>query len=169
MASRFLLVSLSITAILRETTLHKRKEKLQKMTSGLGLEGAYTDTIRRIQEQSENRSKLAMQALMWISRSERPLRVNELRYALAVKIGSTHLSLDNVPSIHTILSCCLGLIAVDKEASTVRLTHFTLHEYLRDHSSLFPSPDGTIAEVCLTYLNLQSFEQNGLVHSGFDH
>jgi len=64
MASRFLLVSLSITAVLRETTLHKRKEKLQKMTSGLGLEGAYTDTIRRIQEQSENRSKLAMQALM---------------------------------------------------------------------------------------------------------
>ena len=126
------------------------------MANGLGLEGAYEDAMRRIQEQSENQSKLAMEALMWISRSKRPLRVDELCNALAVKIGSTHLTLDNVPSIRTILACCLGLVAVDKEASTVRLIHFTLHMYLRGHSTLFPSPDGTIAEVCLTYLNLQS-------------
>ena len=128
------------------------------MTSGRGLEGAYTDTLDRIQEQCENQTILAMQALMWISRSERPLIVNELCHALAVEIGSTHLDSDKVPSIHTILSCCLGLIAVDEEASTVRLIHFTLHEYLRDHSTLFPSPHGTMAEVCLTYLNFQPTE-----------
>jgi len=156
MASSFLLVSLNIKAILRETTIRKRKEKLQQVTSGLGLEAAYTDTLNRIQEQCENQTRLAMQALMWISRSERELRVDDLCYALAVEIGSTHLDPDNVPSIHTILGCCLGLIAVDREASTVRLIHFTLHEYLRDHPTLFPSPHGTIAEVCLTYLNLES-------------
>ena len=88
----------------------------------------------------------------------RPLRIDELRYALAVEIGSTHLDPDNIPSTQTILRCCLGLIAVDKEASTVRLIHFTLHEYLRNHSSLFSNPHGTIAEVCLTYLNLLSPE-----------
>lgn len=147
---------MGIAAILRETTLYARKEKLKDMTSGLGLEGAYADAMRRIQKQSENRSKLAMEALMWISRSKRPLRVDELCHALAVKIGSTHLTLDNVPSIHTILGCCLGLVSVDKEASTVRLIHFTFHTYLREHSTLFLSPDGAIAEVCLTYLNLQS-------------
>jgi len=126
------------------------------MTSGLGLKGAYRDAIRRIQEQSESRSKVAMQALMWVSRSKRPLRVDELRHALAVEIGSTHLNPDNIPSIHTILGCCLGLIAVDKEASTVRVIHFTLHMYLREHSALFSSLDGAMAEVCLTYLNLLS-------------
>jgi len=155
MESRFLLVSLYITAILREATLSKRKEKLKQMTSGLGLADAYTNTLKRIQEQSENQSKLAMQALLWISRSERPVRVDELCHALAVEIGSTHLDLDNVPSIRTVSSCCLGLIAVDKVACTVRLIHFTLQEYLREHPTLFSSPQGTIAEVCLTYLNLQ--------------
>jgi len=140
---------------LRETTLRKRKEKL-KQVRGLGLEGAYTKTLEQIQEQDENQSKLAMQALMWISQSERPLRVDELCHALAVEIGSTHLDPDDVPSIEAILGCCLGLIVVDKEASTVRPIHFTLQEYLREHSTLFSSPHGTIAEVCLTYLNLQS-------------
>jgi len=119
MVSRFLLVSLSITAILRETTLYGRKEKLKQMTSGLGLEGAYADAMRRIHEQGENGSKPAMQALMWISRSKRLLRVDELCHALGVEIGSTHLNPDKVPSIHTISSCCLGLLTVDEEASTV--------------------------------------------------
>jgi len=147
-------VSLSIAAILQEPTLYQRKQKLREMASGLGLEGAYGDATKRIQEQSENRSKLAMQALMWVSRSQRPLRVDELRYALAVEIGSTHLDPDNISSIQTISSCCLGLIT-DEEASTVRLIHFTLHVYLCEHLTLFSSPDGTMAEVCLTYLNLQ--------------
>ena len=149
------MVSLNITAILRETTLGKRKEKLGGITCRLGLEDAYTSTLERMRGQCENQSKLAMQALMWISRSQRPLGVNELCHALAVEIGSTRLDLDKVPSIDTILSCCLGLIAVDQEASTVRLIHFTLHEYLSEHSTLFASPHGTIAEVCLTYLGHQ--------------
>ena len=131
--ARFLLVSLNVKAVLRETTLRKRKEGLEQMTSGLGLAGAYKNTLERIQEQCEDQSKLAVQALMWISRSERLLRVDELGHALAVEIGSTHLDPDNVPSIQTILGCCLGLITVDKESSTVRLIHFTLQEYLRDH------------------------------------
>jgi len=152
---RFLLASLNITAILRETTLGKRREKLEEMARGSGLEDAYTSTLERIRGQCDNQSRLAMQALMWISRSQRALGVNELCHALAVEIGSTHLDLDKVPSIDTILSCCLGLIAVDQRASTVRLIHFTLHEYLREHSILFSSPHGTIAEVCLTYLNHQ--------------
>jgi len=107
MTFRFLLASLNIAAILREATLRKRKEKLKQITSGLGLNDAYANTLNRIREQNENQSKLAMQALMWISRSERPLRVDELCHALAVEIGSPHLDPDNVPSIHTILSCCL--------------------------------------------------------------
>ena len=151
---------MNIEAILRETTLRRRKEKLKQVTSGLGLEDAYTDTLKRIQEQCGNQSKLAMQALMWISQSQRPLRVDELCHALAVEIGSTHLDPDNVPSIETILRCCLGLIVVDKEASAVRLIHFTLQEYLRQHSTHFSSAHGTIAEVCLTYLILQPKDQS---------
>ncbi|RPA98207.1 hypothetical protein L873DRAFT_1061721 [Choiromyces venosus 120613-1] len=53
----------------------------------------------------------------------------------------------------TLVNCCQGLITVDKEASTVRLIHFTLQEYLSAHPDIFSSPHLAMAEICLTYLN----------------
>ena len=96
-----------------------------------------------------------MAALMWISHAERPLQADELCHALAVELGSTDFNTGNVPSISTLVGCCQGLIAVDKEASTVRLIHFTLQEYLSTHPDIFSRPHSTMAEICLTYLNFQ--------------
>src|SRR5205807_5780046 len=96
-----------------------------------------------------------MSTLMWISHSERPLSPDELCHALAVEIGSSNLNTDNVPSIGTVLASCQGLVTVDKKASTVRLIHFTLQEYLRAHPDLFITALSTIAETCLSYLNSQ--------------
>ena len=123
---RFLLVSLNIDAILQETTISRRRRKLNAMTDGPGLGGVYGATLGRIKGQGGEKSRLGMAALMWISHSERPLKVDELCHALGVEIGSADLDGDNVPSIETVLGCCQGLVSVDKEASTVRLIHFTL-------------------------------------------
>ena len=125
------------------------------MTNGLGLGNAYSATLDRIKGQGGEKSRLGMAALMWISHAERPLNPDELCHALAVEIGLPDLNPDNVPSIGTLLACCQGLVFVDKEASTVRLIHFTLQEYLRAHPELFGTPDSTIAETCLVYLNSQ--------------
>ena len=107
------------------------------MTDGLGLGGAYGATLGRIKGQGGEKARLGMAALMWISHSERPLKADELRHALAVEIGSPNLNTYNVPSISTLLACCQGLVVVEKEASRVRLIHFTLQEYLRAHPDLF--------------------------------
>ena len=123
------------------------------MTDSLGLEGAYGETLSRIKGQGGERSRLGMAALMWISHSERPLKVDELCHALGVEIGSADLDGDNVPSIGTLLACCQGLVTVDDEASTVRLIHFTLQEYLLAHPDLFCRVHSTMAETCLSYLN----------------
>ena len=123
------------------------------MTDGLGLEGAYSETLSRIKGQGEEEARLGMATLMWISHSERPLKIDELCHALGVEIGSPDLDGDNVPSVGTLLSSCQGLVTVDKEASTVRLIHFTLLEYLRAHPELFGRAHSTIAETCLSYLN----------------
>src|SRR5205807_5511170 len=66
---------------------------------------------------------------------------------------SPDLDADNVPSIGILLACCQGLVVVDKEASTVRLIHFTLQEYLRAHPELFGTAHSIMAETCLSYLN----------------
>jgi len=156
--SRFLLVSLNIKAILQETTLHRRREKLGTMTNGLGLGGAYDAAIGRIKAQEGDGARLGMEALMWISHSERSLTVDEICHALAVEIGSADINFSNMPSIRTVLSCCQGLAAVDEGSSTIRLIHFTLKEYLSRHTDLFDTPHSKIAETCLTYLNFQAIK-----------
>jgi len=123
------------------------------MANSWGLGDAYDATIGRIKAQEEDRARLGMDALMWISHSERPLTADEICHALAVEIGSTDINTNNVPSIRTVLDCCQGLATIDKGSLAIRLIHFTLNEYLSDHTELLRGPHSRIAETCLTYLN----------------
>ena len=126
------------------------------MTDGVGLGDVYGTTVQRIKAQDGDKSRLGMAALMWVSYAERLLQADELCHALAVEIGSVDFNTGNVPSMSTLVSCCQGLIAVDKEASTVRLVHLTLREYLSAHHAvLFNRPHSIMAELCLTYLNFR--------------
>jgi len=151
--SSFLLVSLNIDAILDEITLHQRKKKLDEMTKGEGLGDAYAATLSRMKAQPRSRSKLGMEVLMWVSHAMRPLRVDELCHALGVEEGSADLNTRNIPAIETLLTCCLGLVTVEKSSFTIRLVHYTLQEYLCYNPSLFLNPHSNIAKVCLSYLN----------------
>ena len=155
MIPRFLLVSLNIDTILGEVTISDRRQKLNEITKGNHLGDAYATTLTRMKAQKGSRSRFGIEALMWVSNSERPLHAAELCHALGVKIGSADLDPENVPTIRTLLACSLGLITVEASSSTVRLVHFSLQEYLSDNLSLFQSPQSMIAEVCLTYLNFQ--------------
>jgi len=155
----FLLVSLNIDAILDEVTPHRRRKKLDEMTKGESLGDAYAATLSRMKAQPRSRAKLGMDVLMWVSHAERPLHVDELCHALGVEEGSVDLNNRNVPPIQTLLACSLGLVTVEKpsptSASTVRLVHYTLQEYLACNSILFLKPHSRIAGVCLTYLNFR--------------
>jgi len=153
--SRFLLVFLSIETILQDTTIYRRRQRLREMENGIGLGGAYGEMLGRIKAQGGERARLGMAVLMWISHSRRPLQVDELCHAIAIRIGSSDLGSDEIPALSTWLSFCQGLVIVDKGASTVRLIHFTLQEYLGTHPDLFDGAHSTIAETCLTYLNFQ--------------
>ena len=123
------------------------------MRNGLGLGDAYAATLERIRTQSVEKAKLAMATLMWVCHSERPLRVDELCHALAIEIGSTHFNNGNVPAADTLLAISQGLVTVDKEASTFRLVHHTLREYLSIHHNLFPRAHSAMADICLTYMH----------------
>jgi len=160
--SRFLPVSLIMEAILREQKISTRRERLKEMGSDLG--SAYDRMLSRVKAQGKIKEEIGMAALMWVLHSERPLSASELCYALAVEIGSADLDPDNVPLIELLLNCCQGLLVADKEASTVRLIHSTLREYLSTRPDLFHRAHSIIAETCLTYLNFQQFK--GLPASG---
>ena len=144
---------MNIEAILQEPTIYRRRDRLSNITDGLGLEDVYGATIERIQAQGGYKGRLGMGALMWISYAEVPLRPDELCHALAIELGSTDFNAANIPSITTLVSCCQGLISVDKETSTARLIHFTLREYFSTHPDIISRPHSAMAEICLTYLN----------------
>ena len=156
--SRFLLVFLSIETILQEPTIYRRRQKLRAMKSGLDLGGAYAEMLGRIKAEGGEKARLGMVVLMWVSHSRRPLQVDELCQAIAIRIGSNDLEYDDIPAISTLLHCCQGLVTVDKGDSTVRLIHFTLQEHLCTHPDLFDAAHSTMAETCLTYLNFQRFK-----------
>jgi len=128
------------------------------MTSGQGMDGVYTAILEQIIGQGGDKGKLGMGVLMWVSQSERPLEPEELRYALAIEEDLTGLDPENMPTIETLLSCCLGLATVDKE-SRVELIHLTLKEYLERHPNIFGSSHAKMADVCLTYLNFPTIQE----------
>ena len=153
LVARFLLVSLNIDTILGEVTIYKRRKRLEEMAKGKGLGDAYTATLTRIKSQNGSKSRLGMEALMWISHSERPLKAIELCQALGVEGEDKDLNAGNIPRIETVLRYSLGLVTVEASTSTVRLVHFTLQEHLSNASSLFHSPHSMMAEICLTFLS----------------
>ncbi|PUU73309.1 hypothetical protein B9Z19DRAFT_1135398 [Tuber borchii] len=147
--------TMSEIAILRESTISRRREKLSKMMDGLGLEDVYGTTIERMKVRGGGTpewcsivcvSRLGLgMTPMWISHEERPLQADELYHALAVELGSTDFDVGNISSIPTLLSCCQALVTVDKEALTVPLIHFTLQEYLSSHPDIFSRPHSAMA------------------------
>ena len=144
--------------ILGATTIYQKKQALDRIANGLGLQDAYNATLDRIRQQDSSKSKLGMAVLMWVSRCERPLRWAELRHALGVDLVAEAFATDNVPSVRTVLACTLGLVTIDEKASAVRLLHLTLQEYLRASPTIFKTPQSTMADTCLTYLNTLSFQ-----------
>ena len=119
---------------------------------------AFENTIQRIQKAPLSRQQAANQALMWVSHARRPLLVDELRCALATKLGDQELNRDNLLSLRSIIEICLGLLVLDNESCTVRLVHYTLQDHLRSrHPRSFLQEETYITQVLITQL---CFEDN---------
>ena len=126
--------------------------------------GAFRGIINRIRESPrKSHAEFGLRVLMWLHFAYRPLSLEELQHALAVETGHTEFDVDNILPAEVLLGCCLGLVAVDKEKSTVRFVHYTLEEYFRNYSTEeFPNGCSSIAETCLTYINFGDLRQRAM-------
>ena len=152
---------LQVQAILNEPTVGDMKKALGRMPYGLN--DALQSTMARIQDQPDGRRRMGLNALMWISHAKRPLLVNELSEALAIRSGDKSLDRDSQPRPGIIVDCCMGLVTVDEKTSEVRLVHFSVQEFLHANQSLFfPDAEDIIAGACITYSLFDVFgEGNG--------
>ena len=94
--SRFLQVSLNISAIAEGESIHRRL-KLRAVTDGLGLGDAYS-----LDKVGSNKGR--KRGLAWPTRTahaKQPPRAGELRHALAMEIRLPNPNSDNAPLIGT--------------------------------------------------------------------
>lgn len=122
------------------------------------LHQAFYQTLARIQRQSDGRKRLGMKVLLWVSYAQGSLTVAELSEALAVKPENASLNPRYRPSQKMMIECCLGLVTVDQESSSIRLVHYALQEFFHDQrEEILPSGEEELAKVCITYLLFDDF------------
>ena len=80
--------------------------------------------------------ELAIVAFQWLAFSARPLRLDELAEALAVRPGSTQM--DNLFTPQDILTICSSLVTLTSTGE-LKLAHFTVKEYLLSDRILLTS------------------------------
>ena len=143
--SRFLLSALQIRNIVNEPTAGEMEDALENMPHDL--HQAFNQTLERIQRQPDGRKRLGMKVLLWISHAQGPLTVAELSEAMAIKSGNTSLDSRRRPSQNVMIECCLGLVTVDQESSSIRLVHYALQGIIE--KKFFPRQKTKLRRVAL--------------------
>ena len=159
----FLLAGLQIGALSNQTSTGGVRYALGRLPTDIFT--MYDQTLERIRGQSEEDAKLGLRVLSTIFGASRPLKVDELRHALAINQGDTFLDLESLVDLDVVLSVTAGLVviaAAGPEMRVFRLVHYTLQEYLQiNQEGLFPKLESEMAIMCLSYLSLDKFESGG--------
>ena len=145
--------------MLNATSIGEMEELLESLP--LTLPEAFDETLLQIKSLPEPRKQLGLKSLMWIllSRDNRRLRLVDLKEALAVREGQKSTNIRLRPSTEMIISCCRGLVVIDKTTFQPRFIHSAIHDYLQSHKTeLFPDGQDLIARTCLTCLLTTPFD-----------
>ncbi|KAM6538209.1 hypothetical protein FALCPG4_000090 [Fusarium falciforme] len=148
----FLLAKFQTDSLLSQPTKGHLLEALQNLGKGeLALDDAYDQIMKRITNQPQK--DMAMEALLWIVYSKRPLAALELLHALAVGKGEKAFNPDYIPKLPDLLALFAGLVVFDKESNIIRLAHQTAQEYFERNKGYFPEAASFITKACVQYLS----------------
>ncbi|KAJ7312220.1 hypothetical protein DFH08DRAFT_756478, partial [Mycena albidolilacea] len=90
----FLLAKLHIDSLSKKNTISAVREALNTLPKGLY--DTYAIAIQRIDAQSEEDKETARSTITWVANAKRPLTVQELQVALAIKPGMRQLNEENL-------------------------------------------------------------------------
>src|SRR5579859_6590869 len=111
------------------------------------IDGVYREIMKRIEKSSYR--DIAIHTLSWLVHAQRPLKMRELQEILCVRSGDRGLYHDLLMPPEQILQSCQGLIECETESGIVRLSHFSIQQFLqtRYRDGLLKQVD--IAKICL--------------------
>ena len=158
MSSRFLLARFYIQSLRSKTSLRGLREGLNKLPPTINEQ--YQDTWLRIKEQNPDHRDLALRVITWLFYAFGTMEVQALRHALAVRDGDRAIDIESLEAEDLLLTCCHGLVAIERETNVIRLVHSTVQQYLNKNKQLLlPDGENSILQTCLTYLSFQEFRR----------
>ncbi|KAH6907735.1 hypothetical protein BKA70DRAFT_1150116 [Coprinopsis sp. MPI-PUGE-AT-0042] len=134
----FLHAALQVETLRHATNIRHALESLEGLPPTIN--DTYSMTLERINAQPGKKPQIARRILSWLTYARRGLTVDELRYALAVKITNPlppnaeivdPMLLDDMSLL---LPVCCGLVVVNKPLDgnqSLRLVHFTAVDFLK--------------------------------------
>jgi ankyrin repeat protein len=116
-------------------------------------EKAYEMTFNRILKQPDTIVDLSKRVLNWVLHAKRPLTMQELQHAIAIKSHCKSIDPESLESPKVILSSCLGMVSLSKVDGRVHIIHATARQFLESNEQLLSErPQYDIARSCLRYL-----------------
>ena len=132
------------------------QQALQNLPTEIG--DMYDQAMERIEATNEDDRKIAMNFLLWIAFSTRPLSVAEVEHATSTTADSSGIDPDEIVNASDLTSMCAGLVIIDA-SDIVRLVHFSAQNYFRENrEKWFSNGDLILAQNCLTYVTFKAFE-----------
>ncbi len=141
------------------------------------LNATYERILRQVNHGSQDAQMLVQRTLRVIVHSNTSLSIAALCEAVSINVGDKIFDRDAVPHEDEILRYCSSLVRRSAVRPGLELAHFTVKEFLLGLEEC-PSPEFRrfhiqpvdtnvyLAEVCLTYLNLQDFSHLNFTGEG---
>ena len=134
------------------------------------LDATYARILRRVNGCSHEVQVFVQRSLRWIAHAQGDLSVAALCEAISINPGDTVLHREGVPAVDEILRCCSSLVRKSADGYDLEFAHFTVVEYLQKLDEMVDNEFGAyhiqrppseieLAEICLTYLNLDDFKR----------
>ena len=156
----FLLAGLQTESLSSQISIRGVRCALERLPTDLFT--MYDLTIERILQQPKECAELGLRALSFIFVAVRPLHVDELCEALAIRAGDATLDTESLVDSETLLSVTAGLVTIcDRgacEDDSIEFVHHTLQEYLTaEQGRLFPDSQIDMAKACLSFLSFDIY------------
>jgi hypothetical protein len=162
--NRFLFVDLNIRYLCKQPTVGDILTELGSLqkaqTTDKPMDPTYDRIVDAVQNQPKACAELAIRTLSWLVKAQMVLTIKELQVAVSLRANMTKLENMYMPDEEKLIDSCHGLIVMDDENKTIRLTYFTTQEYLNRKNIIPRIFDTTLAITCITYLSLDEFKSH---------
>ncbi|KAK0219074.1 hypothetical protein IW262DRAFT_1077557 [Armillaria fumosa] len=166
----FLLAKIHMELLAHCINRAELNKELDKLPSTL--ERAYGHLLDRIN--SLPNKDLAYRIFGWVAFAARPLKVEQLQHALAIKSQTKQLDPANITDERILLSICAGLvvIAVINNQRHFKFVRYSTQEYFTSQQDkLFPRIHVDFTRTCLAYISFNAwtepFSRYSLFHWDF--